>query len=125
MSTATGMTAVAVVVVAVLGVLLMRTRARLGRVETHVMRLEARLDDEVAPAIRDARGEARAAGATARRAATAAGVDEPPRRLPFEPVTGPVVRAVAFGAGARRTMVRLAGPLAGQGRGRGRAGKAA
>jgi hypothetical protein len=98
--------------------MLIRTRARLARLEVRTAQLEARLDDEVTPALRDARGDAREARATARRAATAAGVDEAPRRLPLEPVTGPVVRAVAFGAGARRTLVRLATP-------RGRAGKAA
>jgi hypothetical protein len=125
MSTATWIAAVAVAVGGVLGVSLTRARARLSRLEARTAGIEARLDDEIAREISDALGEARAAGATARRAATAAGVDEPPRRLPFEPVTGPVVRAVAFGAGARRTIVRLAGPLVGQGRGRGRARRAA
>ncbi|MCJ7438105.1 MAG: hypothetical protein MUP97_10125 [Acidimicrobiia bacterium] len=118
MSTTTWIAAVAAMLGAVLGVSLMRTRARLGRLEARTARLEARIEHEIARAISDAHGEARAAGATARRAATAAGVDEPPRRLPFEPVTGPVVRVVAFGAGARRTLVRLAGPRRGRGRAR-------
>ncbi|MCJ7671037.1 MAG: hypothetical protein MUP67_03190 [Acidimicrobiia bacterium] len=121
MSATTWTASIAVVLAVVLGVALMRTRARLARVEARTARLEARIDDEIARSIDDAHREARAAGATARRAATAAGVDEPRRRLPLEPVTGPVVRAVAFGAGARRTIGRLAGPR----RGRGRARKAA
>jgi len=116
MSSATWIAAIAAVLGAVLGVSLMRTRARLGRIEDRAARLEARMDDEIALAIEAARGEARAAGATARRAATAAGVDEAPRRLPLEAVTGPVVRAVAFSAGARRTIVRLAAPRRGRGR---------
>lgn len=96
--------------IVMLGVALVRTRARLDRLEVRAVALERRLDGEVAPALADAQQEARAARITARRAATAAGVDEPPRRLPFEPITGPVVRAAAFGAGARRTIVRLAAP---------------
>ena len=121
MSAASWFAVGAVVLATALGVSLMRTRTRLGRLEVRAGRLEARIEDEIARAISEVRGEARAAGATARRAATAAGVDEPPRRLPLEPITGPVVRAVAFGAGARRTIVRLAGSR----RARGHARKAA
>jgi hypothetical protein len=55
--------------------------------------------------------DARAAGMTARRAAAAVGIDEPPR-VPLEPVTGRVVKAVAFSAGARRALARLADPRA-------------
>ncbi len=121
MSTATWIAGTAVLLSVLLAVALLRTRARLRRVEATTARLVARLDDEVAPALTHVQVEAQAARATARRAATAAGVDEPPRRLPLEPVIGPVVRAVAFGAGARRTLERLAGPM----RVRGRTGKAA
>lgn len=93
-------------------VVVTRTRARVVRLEARVRGLESRVDDELAPAVGEARGEARAAGVTARRAAVAAGLEETPRRLPLEQLTGPVVRAVAFGAGARRTVARLAGTRA-------------
>lgn len=88
---------------------LVRIRGRLALLEARTARLEGCIDEELSPALREVRGEARAAGATARRAAAAAGLGEPPRRLPLESVTGPVVRAVAFGAGVRRTLARLAG----------------
>ena len=113
MTAATWIAVGAGVLAVVLAVILVRTRARLVRVEARTARLEARLVDEVGPAITDARGEARAARATARRVASAVGLDESPRRLPLEAVTGPVVRAVAFGAGARRTLARLATPRRG------------
>jgi hypothetical protein len=121
MSTAAWIATGAGLAIVVLAVTLVRTRSRLVRIEARTRTLEARLDGELAPAITEAHNEARAARLTARRAATAAGVDEPPRRLPFEPITGPVVRAAAFGAGARRTLVRLAAPR----RTRGRTSKAA
>lgn len=121
MSTAAWVATGAGLAIVALAVVIARTRSRLVQVEARTRALEARLAGELEPAIADAHNEARAARLTARRAATAAGVDEPPRRLPFEPITGPVVRAAAFGAGARRTLVRLAAPR----RRRGRTTKAA
>ena len=82
--------------------------ARLRRAEERLDGLEARLGD-VSPALEAARDEAYAAGVTARRAALAAGVGEPPPRLALERVTGPMVKAVAFGAGLRRALRRLTG----------------
>jgi Tfp pilus assembly protein FimV len=41
--------------------------------------------------------------------ARTAPVEAPPARLVLESVTGPVVKAVAFSAGARRAVGRLAG----------------
>ncbi len=94
---------------AFLAVVLLITRARLERLEVRVRAVEDRVvEDEAAIAV--AQGEARAASRTARRAARAAGVELEPARLPLEPVTGRVVRALAFGAGARRAITRLATP---------------
>jgi hypothetical protein len=121
MSTAGWIAGGALLLAVALSIVLLRTRARLAGLEARTARLEVRIDDEVAPVLTSVQVEAQAARATARRAATAAGVDEPPRRLPLEAVTGPVVRVVAFGAGARRTLERLAGPM----RARGRTGRAA
>lgn len=78
-----------------------RADRRIAALEADVRALTARLED--------LGGDARAAVLAARRAAAAAGVDDPPR-LPLEPVTGKVVRAVAFSAGARRVLARLAAP---------------
>jgi len=55
------------------------------------------------------RALAQSAGTAARRAAVAAGVDEPAPRLALEPLTGRFVKAVALGAGARRAVARLVG----------------
>jgi len=107
----TVMAAVALVVVGVLAIALVRTRTRLVGVEARTHALEDELHRRVEPDVAAARAEARDASVTARRAAAAAGIDDPPPRLPFEPVTGPVVRAVAFGAGARRALARVAAPL--------------
>ena len=97
-------------VAAVLCVAMLRTRARLARVEDRTRLLEQRVCTDLEPAIAEARTDARRAATVARDAAVAAGVAQPLPRLPFEPVTGPVVRAVAFGAGARRAIARVAAP---------------
>jgi hypothetical protein len=79
---------------------------RLARHERELAALRstvASLEDE----LRATRAVASAAGTTARRAAVAAGVGDPAPRLALEPVTGPVVKAVALGAGARRALARL------------------
>lgn len=97
-------------VAAVLCISMLRTRARLTRVEQRTRLLEQRVRTDLEPAIADARIDARRAATLARDAAVAAGVPQPVPRLPFEPVTGPVVRAVAFGAGARRAIARVTAP---------------
>jgi hypothetical protein len=104
--------AAALVTTCVLAVALVRTRARLARVEASSRRLEDVLRREVEPALAATRRDVAAAAATARDAAVAAGVAVAPPRLPFEPVAGRVVRAVAFGASARRAVARMASPWA-------------
>lgn len=91
-------------------VVLVSSRRSTERLKARVRALEARLHDEVAPAVDAARRDAAAAVSTARRATVAVGMEDPPPRLPFEPLTAPVVRAVAIGAGARRALGRLARP---------------
>ena len=109
MSTATVVATLALAAATTCGAVLFLMRARVRRLEARIRSMEGRVtDDEVA--IAAAHGEARAASRTARRAARAAGVDLEPARLPLEPVTGRVVRVLAFGAGARRVITRLASP---------------
>ncbi len=74
------------------------TRARLAVVERRLGDLDTRADD----AVRTARG----AAALARQAGVGEPDGEPPRVL-LEPVTGPLVKAVAWSAGARRAATRL------------------
>ncbi|MEX2254145.1 MAG: hypothetical protein WEC34_01795 [Acidimicrobiia bacterium] len=95
---------------AILAFALVRTRTRLATLEAGMRRLSQRLDTDLEPAIAEARADARNAATKARDAAIAAGVTEPPPRLPLEPITGRVVRAVAFGAGARRALARATAP---------------
>jgi hypothetical protein len=97
-------------VAAVLCVAMLRTRARLARLEERTRRFEQRVSIDLEPAIVEARTDAKRAAAIAHDAAVAAGVPQPVQRLPFETVTGPVVRAVAFGAGARRAIARVTAP---------------
>lgn len=86
--------------------------SRVARLETRVTELEREVQRDVLPALdRSARASGEALDA-ARRAAHAAGVEEPPPRLAAESITGPVVRAVAFGAGARRALARMTADLA-------------
>ncbi len=109
MSTTAVVAVLAIVTVVVLGLALAATRARVRRLEVRVRQVEDRmLGDEAS--IAAAHGEARAASHMARRAARAAGVEVAPARLPLEPVAGRVVRVLAFGAGARRAITRLASP---------------
>src|SRR5262245_8199890 len=89
------------VAVLMLAVALWRARAPLQAIAARTSRLEEHVHGRVEPDVAAALAEARDASVTAKRASLAAGVDEPLPRLPFEPVTGRVVRAVAFGAGAR------------------------
>ena len=111
MTTGTVLSVVSLAAAGALAVALVRTRAHLARVEGRTRGLEAHVRDRVDADVAAARAEARDASRAAQRASVAAGVDEPPPRLPFEPVTGRVVRAVAFGAGARRALARAATPV--------------
>jgi hypothetical protein len=105
-------TVLGLLAIVLLAVALVRTRARLARVEARTVELEAHLQRRIEPDVAAARAEAHDASVTARRATAAAGIDDHPNdrelRLPFEPVTGRVVRAVAFGAGAKRAIARAA-----------------
>jgi hypothetical protein len=103
---------VALAGVVVLSGLLVATRARLRHSERRIAALERRVADDVMPAVHAARDDANSATATARRAATVAGADEPPPRLAFEPLAGPVVKTIAYGAGAGRVLSRLVRPRA-------------
>jgi hypothetical protein len=97
---------VAIVGVAACAVGWRRASARVARLEARVNGLEREVRD-VHTVLDRARRYSEEAIATARRAADAAGVEDPPPRLVAEAITGPVVRAVAFGAGARRALVRF------------------
>jgi hypothetical protein len=89
-----------------LGVALLTTRRRLVRAEACSHDLERRIG-QLALVVTTARREARAAALTAQRAAATAGLEDALPRLAFEPVTAPIVRAVAFGAGARHALARV------------------
>jgi len=110
MSSVAWLAAAALGAAGLLAIALGRTRARVGQLEDRARRLEELVHTGLEPAIAEVRLDARRASATARDAAVAAGVVAPPPRLPLEPVTGRVVRAVAFGAGARRAIARVAVP---------------
>jgi hypothetical protein len=101
-ATAVGVLAVACVALAVVA---RRTHRRLRAVEDRLARLETDLDT-VDRTSRRAVETARAAETLARRPA---GTPDPePPRVVLEPLTGRLVKAVAFGAGARRAVTRLA-----------------
>ena len=83
------------------------TRARLGRAEQRLADVDARLgelDARAERAVRAAQGAA-ALGPPGRRRRAAR---DPAPRVLLEPVTGPLVKAVAWSAGARRAATRLA-----------------
>jgi hypothetical protein len=100
-----GVMAIVAVVVCALG--WRSAAARVTRLEARVAGLEREVHRDVLPALDRSQRESEAALSTARQAAVAAGIEEPPPRLAGEAVTGPVVRAVAFGAGARRAIARM------------------
>ena len=81
--------------------------ARVTRLEARVAGLEREVHRDVLPALDRSQRESEVALTTARQAAFAVGIEEPPPRLAGEAVTGPVVRAVAFGAGAKRAIARM------------------
>jgi len=88
----------------VVGAAWARAAGRAARGEATVRELEGRLAAVEATSAQ-ALDTARDAAALARRAT---GDPAPPPRVVLEPVTGPLVKAVAFGAGARRAVARLA-----------------
>ena len=90
-----------------LAVAFVALRARLASATSKIARLERHVE-ELGASLERTRAGASAAMTTARRAAAAAGAEDPPPRLAFEPVTGPVVKALAFGGGARRALSSLA-----------------
>jgi hypothetical protein len=89
-----------------------RTAERLARLERRVATVEREVHTEVMTELDRSRRDSEAAVFAARRATAAAGIEEPPPRLAAEPVTAPVVRAVAFGAGARRAIARFTADVA-------------
>jgi len=89
-----------------------RSARRLARVEGRVSALERELHDDVRVELDRAARDSEHAVVAAREAARAAGIEEPPPRLAAEAVTGPVVRAVAFSAGARRAVARFTADVA-------------
>ena len=89
-----------------------RTADRLARLERRVAAVEREVQTEVLPELDRSRRDSEAAVFAARRATAAIGIEEPPPRLAAESVTAPVVRAVAFGAGARRAIARFTADVA-------------
>ena len=89
-----------------------RTADRLARLEGRVAAVEREVQTEVLPELDRSRRDSEAAVFAARRATAAVGIEEPPPRLAAESVTAPVVRAVAFGAGARRAIARFTADVA-------------
>ena len=85
-----------------------RTARRTAALEARVVRLEREVHDDVVPTLDLTRRESEEAYLAARLAKDAVGIEDPPPRLAGESVTGPVVRVVAFGAGARRALARFA-----------------
>ncbi len=104
-------TAVAVVALVGAGVACLgwwRVSRRAAALEARVAAVERELRDDVLPELDVTRRESEEAVVAARQAKHAVGIEDPPPRLAGEALTGPVVRAVAFGAGARRAVARLA-----------------
>jgi hypothetical protein len=99
---------VALIVAGCCGVGWGRSGQRVAALEARVARLEQEVHDDLVPTIDLTRRESEEAYAAARLAKHAVGIEDPPPRLAGEAVTGPVVRAVAFGAGARRAFARFA-----------------
>ena len=105
----TAVIAAVALVVAAVGLLgWWRAERRLRALDARVARLDREVHEDVMPELGHTRRESEEARAAARMATQAVGIEDPPPRLAGETVTGPVVRAVAFGAGARRALARLA-----------------
>jgi len=105
----TAVVAVSALVVAAIGLFgWWRASGRVAALEGRVGRLEREVHDDLVPTLDLTRRESEEAYVAARMAKHAVGIEDPPPRLAGEAVTGPVVRAVAFGAGARRAVARFA-----------------
>jgi hypothetical protein len=109
MSTAEIVLSVAVAVLAVALVVLWRATARRVRLGEERLRPVAASVGTVAPAMAGLETRVAAVARDARRAARAAGVPEDPPQMVMEPVTAPLVRAVALTAGIGRGLRRLSG----------------
>ena len=112
MAIAITLAAVALVAAVVCAVGWRRTADRLARLEGRVAAVEREMQTEVLPELDRSRRDSEAAVFAARRATAAVGIEEPPPRLAGESMTAPVVRAVAFGAGARRAIARFTADVA-------------
>lgn len=115
----------AVVAIAFLAAAWATTSVRLARAERRIDELEGAVH-RLAPDVERSVRRSEAAADAAREARRAVGIEDPPPRLAGERVTGPLVRAVAWGAGARRVVQRLAAdavPGRGRARRRGRPGR--
>jgi hypothetical protein len=100
----------AFVLAGTLAVAVIRMRVRLRHLEGTTTELDELVRRRLEPRLAEAVADARAAGVAARDAAIASGSGVPSPRLPLESVTGPMVRAVAFGASARRAFARVTTP---------------
>jgi hypothetical protein len=112
MAVAITLAVVAVLAAVVCAVGWRRTADRVARLERRVATVEREVQTEVMPELDRSRRDSEAAVFAARRATAAVGIEEPPPRLAAESVTAPVVRAVAFGAGARRAIARFTADVA-------------
>ncbi|MEI8000430.1 MAG: hypothetical protein WCI50_03670 [Actinomycetes bacterium] len=88
-----------------------RTERRLVGLERRTAMLEGALHDRVLPDLDRSVRRSEAAVDAALEVRRAVGIEDPPPRLAGERITGPLVRAVAVGAGARRVLQRLAADL--------------
>jgi len=89
-----------------------RTAGRLTGLERRLAAVEREVQTEVLPELDRSRRDSEAAVFAARRATAAVGIEEPPPRLAAESVTAPMVRVVAFGAGARRAIAQFTSDVA-------------
>jgi hypothetical protein len=112
MAVAITLAAVALLAAVVCAVGWRRTADRLTRLEGRLAAVEREVQTEVLPELDRSRRDSEAAVFAARRATAAVGIEEPPPRLAAESVTAPVVRVVAFGAGARRAIARFTADVA-------------
>jgi len=112
MAVAITLAAVALLAAVVCAVGWRRTAQRLAALEGRVAAVEREVQTEVLPELDRSRRDSEAAVFAARRATAAVGIEEPPPRLAAESMTAPVVRAVAFGAGARRAIARFTADVA-------------
>ena len=112
MAVAITLAVVALLAAAVCAVGWRRTADRVARLEQRVGAVEREVQTEVMPELDRSRRDSEAAVFAARRATAAVGIEEPPPRLAAESVTAPMVRAVAFGAGARRAIARFTADVA-------------